>query len=52
MLDNFQPKECKEAAKKIKEKYSKICIEISGGLSLNTIKDYFSSDIDVLSLGW
>jgi nicotinate-nucleotide pyrophosphorylase (carboxylating) len=51
MLDNFSPDDCKDAAKKIKSKFSNIIIEISGGLTLDNIKNYFSDEIDILSLG-
>lgn len=48
MLDNFSPEQIKEA---IKLKPQGMTIEISGGLKLNTIKDYLIDGVDALSIG-
>ena len=51
MLDNFQSKELKNTAKKLKEKYPNIILEASGGINENNIKDYISDYIDIISIG-
>lgn len=48
MLDNFSSEQIKEA---IKLKPQGMTIEISGGLKLNTIKDYLIDGVDALSIG-
>jgi nicotinate-nucleotide pyrophosphorylase (carboxylating) len=51
MLDNFSAEKAKETATKIKQLSSQIEIEVSGGISLDTLPDYFDDNIDVISLG-
>jgi nicotinate-nucleotide pyrophosphorylase (carboxylating) len=48
MLDNFAPAAIKEA---VKLKTPEMTFEVSGGLNLNTIKDYLIDGVDALSLG-
>lgn len=50
MLDNFDAILAKNTAKKLKEKFPNCVIEISGGISRNTITDYFSPHIDIISM--
>eukprot|EP01088_Endostelium_zonatum_P018032 TRINITY_DN5621_c0_g1_i1.p1 TRINITY_DN5621_c0_g1~~TRINITY_DN5621_c0_g1_i1.p1 ORF type:complete len:330 (-),score=73.05 TRINITY_DN5621_c0_g1_i1:29-1018(-) len=53
MLDNFGSEECKGVAKRLKEKYGRkgFLIEASGGMTVESVKNYFSEDVDVISLG-
>jgi len=51
MLDNLQPPQLKEAAKGLKAKHPHVLIEASGGVTLETLADYFSPDVDVISMG-
>lgn len=48
MLDNFSPEQIKEA---VKLKAPDMTFEASGGLRLETIKDYLISGVDALSIG-
>jgi len=49
MLDNMKPDEAKVTAKNLKEKYPHVLIEVSGGINLQTLENYFSPHIDILS---
>jgi len=49
MLDNFTPKEAAETIKKLKQ-FSKIEIEISGGVTIDNVADY-AEHADFISLG-
>eukprot|EP00834_Sanchytrium_tribonematis_P009025 NODE_1392_length_1158_cov_1.479698.p1 type:complete len:288 gc:universal NODE_1392_length_1158_cov_1.479698:53-916(+) len=51
MLDNFSPENAKETAKALKQKFKNhhFIIEVSGGISLENIKDYCGEYIDVIS---
>jgi len=51
MLDNFSPEKLKATAKILKLAHPHILIEASGGVILETLKDYFSDDIDIISMG-
>jgi len=51
MLDNFEPEELKETAKRLKERFPYLIIEASGGITESTAAAYFSPDVDVLSQG-
>jgi nicotinate-nucleotide pyrophosphorylase (carboxylating) len=53
MLDNFSPKQAKQAVEAFKKAgfYSKVLLEASGGITETTLLDYASSGVDVLSLG-
>ncbi len=48
MLDNFSPEQIKEA---VKMKPIAMTYEVSGGLKLNTIKDFLIDGVDALSIG-
>lgn len=48
MLDNFSPQELKEAVAKIKGKFE---TEASGGITIDTIRDYAHSGVDYISVG-
>ena len=48
MLDNFTPEELKKAIARIDKKYE---TEASGGISLETIREYGKSGVDYISVG-
>lgn len=48
MLDNFKPETIREA---VKMKKSGMTFEVSGGLNLNSLKDYLIEGVDALSMG-
>lgn len=52
MLDNFPPKEAKEAAAKLKQAFPHgLTIEASGGMTPASFGEYLSEHIDVISFG-
>jgi len=51
MLDNFEPEQLKKDAKVFKEKFPHVTVEASGGITMETMPDYFSEDVDVISQG-
>jgi nicotinate-nucleotide pyrophosphorylase (carboxylating) len=51
MLDNFQADHLKMVAKEIKEKFPNLLIEASGGITNETLKDYLSEHVDIISQG-
>ena len=51
MLDNFTSEAAKKTAQELKEKYPQAIIEISGGITKNTIEEFFSPFIDIISMG-
>jgi nicotinate-nucleotide pyrophosphorylase (carboxylating) len=48
MLDNFTPEELKKAIEIIDKRYE---TEASGGISLETIREYGKSGVDYISVG-
>lgn len=51
MLDNFPPDQLKKDAKEFKSKYSHVTVEASGGITVETMSEYFSEHVDVISQG-
>jgi len=53
MLDNFSPKQVKQAVESLKKAgfFGKVLLEASGGITEATLLDYASAGVDVLSLG-
>jgi len=51
MLDNMQPEELKSCASNLKSAYPHITVEASGGITLETMPQYFSPHVDVISRG-
>jgi nicotinate-nucleotide pyrophosphorylase (carboxylating) len=51
MLDNFDPEKLKKVAKNLKQKFPHSLIEASGGVTLETLANYFSEDVDIISMG-
>ena len=51
MLDNFTPEQLKKDAKTFKMQYPHVVVEASGGITIDTMADYFSDDVNVISQG-
>ena len=51
MLDNFKPEKMKEVAKNLKTQFQNIIIEVSGGITIDNLSDYFSPHVDIISMG-
>lgn len=52
MLDNFSPKQAKDAVEKLKKAgFSGVLIEVSGGITGENILEYAEAKVDVISLG-
>ena len=52
MLDNFSPKQIKEASLKLRESgFTNVLLEVSGGITSENILEYASTRVDVISLG-
>ena len=51
MLDNFAPNKLKEDSKSLKEEFPHLLIEASGGITVQTMRDYLSEHVDILSQG-
>jgi nicotinate-nucleotide pyrophosphorylase (carboxylating) len=53
MLDNFSPKQTKEAVSLLKKAgfFGKILVEASGGITEDNLLDYASAEVDLISLG-
>jgi nicotinate-nucleotide pyrophosphorylase (carboxylating) len=51
LLDNFQLRDISEAVKRIRERAPKTIIEVSGGVSLDRIRDIGKTGVDVVSIG-
>ncbi|RUS20067.1 nicotinate-nucleotide pyrophosphorylase [Endogone sp. FLAS-F59071] len=53
MLDNFAEQALKDAARSVKERWRgkrQFLIESSGGITIDTVAQYFCEDIDILSM--
>lgn len=51
MLDNFEPAQLKKDAAFFKEKYPHVLVEASGGITTETMPDYLSPNVDIVSQG-
>ncbi|KAF3687167.1 Nicotinate-nucleotide pyrophosphorylase [carboxylating] [Channa argus] len=51
MLDNFQPQELRVAACALKEEFPTLLIEASGGVTPENLSMFFSTHVDIISLG-
>jgi nicotinate-nucleotide pyrophosphorylase (carboxylating) len=52
MLDNFSPKQAKEAAEKLRKAgFDGVLLEASGGITAENLLDYASADVDIISMG-
>lgn len=51
MLDNFEPDKLREDAKSFKKNYPHVIVEASGGITTETMPEYLSEYVDVVSQG-
>ena len=51
MLDNFSPRQLAIDAEEVKREFPHLIVEASGGITRDTIHDYLSPSVDVLSMG-
>ncbi|KYQ89341.1 nicotinate-nucleotide diphosphorylase (carboxylating) [Tieghemostelium lacteum] len=51
MLDNFKPEDHKPVSNFLKTKYPHVIIELSGGITSDTILQYITNDVDIISMG-
>jgi nicotinate-nucleotide pyrophosphorylase (carboxylating) len=52
MLDNFSPKQVKDASERLRNAgFDKVLLEISGGITAENLLDYATAQVDVISLG-
>jgi nicotinate-nucleotide pyrophosphorylase (carboxylating) len=52
MLDNFSPKQAKDAGEALgKAGFGKVMLEVSGGITGENLLDYASAQVDIISMG-
>lgn len=53
MLDNFTPKKIKKAIKELENQNLRniVKLEASGGITLENVKDYAATEVDIISIG-
>jgi nicotinate-nucleotide pyrophosphorylase (carboxylating) len=51
MLDNFEPQQLKLDAAALKKRYPHVIVEASGGITMETMVNYFDENVDVISQG-
>jgi len=51
MLDNFEPSLLKENSATLKQAFPHLLIEASGGITIDTMADYLSEHVDIVSQG-
>jgi nicotinate-nucleotide pyrophosphorylase (carboxylating) len=53
MLDNFSPKQVREAVEALKKAgfFGKVLLEVSGGITEQNLLEYASTQVDVISMG-
>jgi nicotinate-nucleotide pyrophosphorylase (carboxylating) len=52
MLDNFSPKQAKEAGEALRKAgYTNVLLEVSGGITSENILEYASAEVDIISMG-
>jgi len=52
MLDNFSPQRIKEASEQLRKAgYANVLLEVSGGITAETLLEYASAQVDIISLG-
>lgn len=52
MLDNFSPKQAKEASEALKKAgFSKVLLEVSGGITGENLLEFASAQVDIMSVG-
>jgi nicotinate-nucleotide pyrophosphorylase (carboxylating) len=52
MLDNFSPKQVKDAVKTLRNAgFSKLLLELSGGITSENLLEYAAAQVDIISMG-
>ena len=52
MLDNFSPKQAKEAGEALRKAgFDRVLLEVSGGITAETLLEYASAEVDIISMG-
>jgi nicotinate-nucleotide pyrophosphorylase (carboxylating) len=51
LLDNFTPAQCTQAVRRVRAAGAATRLEASGGLTLDTVRDYAETGVDYLSVG-
>jgi len=51
MLDNMEGKEARDNAGKVKGRYGHVIVEVSGGITVDSMQEYVGEFVDVLSCG-
>ena len=52
MLDNFSPKQAKEAGKALREAgFGKVLLEVSGNITSENLLEYAAAQVDIISMG-
>jgi nicotinate-nucleotide pyrophosphorylase (carboxylating) len=53
MLDNFSPKQVRDAVKALKTAgfFGKVLLEVSGGITEENLLEYASAQVDIISMG-
>jgi nicotinate-nucleotide pyrophosphorylase (carboxylating) len=53
MLDNFSPKQIREAVEALKKAgfFGKILLEVSGGITAENLLEYASTQVNIISMG-
>jgi nicotinate-nucleotide pyrophosphorylase (carboxylating) len=51
MLDNFKPDQLRQEAETFKTRYPNVLVEASGGITTETMPDYLSPHVDIVSQG-
>jgi nicotinate-nucleotide pyrophosphorylase (carboxylating) len=53
MLDNFSPKQVKEAVEQLEKAglHGKVLLEVSGGINSENLLDYAKAEVDIISMG-
>jgi len=52
MLDNFSPKQVKEAGEKLRKAgFYKVLLEVSGGITAENLINYATTEVDIISMG-
>src|SRR4030042_2688726 len=53
MLDNFSPKQVREAVKALKNAgfFEKVLLEVSGGITEENLLEYASTPVNIISMG-
>ena len=52
MLDNFSPKQAKEASEMLRNAgFCDVLLEVSGGITSDTLLEYATAQVDIISMG-